>query len=30
LGALAALLTHVKIEVVRARKDEINDEMRGG
>ena len=26
LGALAALLTHVKIEVVRARKDETDDE----
>ena len=26
LGALAALLTHVKIEVVRVRKDETDDE----
>ena len=26
LGALAALLTHVKIEVVRERKDETDDE----
>jgi hypothetical protein len=26
LGALAALLTHVKIEVVRARKDQIDGE----
>jgi hypothetical protein len=26
LGALAALLTHVKVEVVRARKDEIDGE----
>ena len=26
LGALAALLTHVKIEVVRARKDETDGE----
>ena len=26
LGALAALLTHVKIEVVRARKEETDDE----
>src|SRR5215213_3404829 len=28
LGALAALLTHVKIEVVRAREDETDDERR--
>jgi hypothetical protein len=28
LGALAALLTHVKIEVVREREDETNVERR--